>query len=385
MSKYYTDFKAVDYVLDKELAIQSFIRYNLDRTQSMFEYKGLPDTIPEQMLEQMLQKNGSVFVTKVNGDLYAFVGGEGGEPDVYQRPTIYTVANPALNLSEDYVIDEDGILVANDTYKWGLIPMLSKYGALLVENEISLRSIIIYLRIVALISASDDKTKASADKFLEKVIAGDLSIVAEAPFFDGIKVQTLGNSTTSYIQQFIELEQYLKGSLYNELGLNANYNMKRESLTKNETALNEDFLMPLCDDMLNCRKIGCDKINAMFGTEISVEYSSTWKKRSTLDIIEMRGLMQEMGVVPESSQLDTELDQTATDTTAIEGAAEQVVEDAVEGLEETTVVDSVDDGVDDTTSSNTDQADGEPQDEPESSQLDGEQEQEDKERKEDDE
>lgn len=363
--KYFTDFKPVDYVLNKDLAIESFIKYNLDRTQSMFEYQGLPDTIPEQVLERMLQRNGSVFVTKVNGDLYAFTGGEGGEPDVYYRPTIYTVANPALDLSEEYVIDKDGILVANDTFKWGLIPMLSKYGALLVENEISLRSIIIYLRIVALISASDDKTKASAELFLEKVIRGDLSVVGESPFFDGVKVQTLGNSSTSYIQQFIELEQYLKGSLYNELGLNANYNMKRESLTKNETALNEDFLMPLCDDMLNCRKIGCDKINEMFGTEISVEYSSTWKKRSTLDVIEMQAILNETVGTQPSSQLDSEVEAIAEQTSEVSGDVEEAAGEAVESIVDTTVVDSVADGVDDTTSANTEQADGEPQDQSE--------------------
>lgn len=359
--KYFTDFKPVDYLLNKDLAIESFIKYNLDRTQSMFEYKGLPDTIPEQVFERMLQKNGSVFVTKVDGNLYAFTGGEGGEPDVYYRPTIYTVANPALDLSEQYVIDKDGILVANDTFKWGLIPMLSKYGTLLVENEISLRSIIIYLRIVALISASDDKTKASADMFLEKVVKGDLSVVAESPFFDGVKVQTLGNSSTAYIQQFIELEQYLKGSLYNELGLNANYNMKRESLTKGETALNEDFLMPLCDDMLNCRKIGCDKINEMFGTEISVEYSSTWKKRSTLDVIEMQALVNEVTQNQPSSQLDPEMEAIVGQTTDNEDTVEDAAEDAIETIADTTVVDSVDDGVDDTTSTNTEQADGEEQ------------------------
>ena len=346
--KYYTDFKVQDYILDKNLAIQSFIKYNLDRTQSMFEYNGLPDTIPAYVLEQMLQKNGSVFVTEVDGSLYAFIGGKGGEPDVYYRPTVYTVANPALNLSKDYVIDKDGILVANDTYMWGLVPMLSKYGTLLVENEISLRSIIIYLRIVALISAGDDRTKASADKFLEKVIAGDLSVVAENPFFDGVKVQTLGNSSTSYIQQFIELEQYLKGSLYNELGLNANYNMKRESLTKNETALNEDFLLPLCDDMLRCRKIGCDKINAMYGTEISVEYSSTWKKRATLDVIEMQMLMNEANAG--SSQLDAVHGVSEVPTT------EDVVE-AVDAIADENVQDSVSDDDDSTPSSNTDEAD----------------------------
>ena len=388
--EFYFDIKPDNYLLDKNLALESFIKYQLDRTQSMFEYKNLPETMPEPMIELMLQKNGHIFVTKVDGELYGFTGGLGGEPDVYGNPTIYTVSNPALNISKNFEIDKDGILIQNDTFMWGLIPLLTKYGTLLLENEISLRTIIIYLRIVAVISASDDKTKASAEKFLDKIIAGDLSVIGENAFFDGVKVQSLSNTTASYIQQFIELEQYLKGTLYNELGLNANYNMKRESLTKNETALNEDFLMPLCDDMLASRKTGWDKVNDMFGTEISVEYGSTWKKRATLDVIEMQKAVQEVSQTEGSSQLDEETNQIAGETVG-EGDAEQVVQDTVDTISETSVEGSADDDIDsseggmtdDKSESHTESETGGKSDEPEN--TDGSSERRDKEEEEKDE
>lgn len=358
---YYDGLDPKDYITDKDLAMRSFIMYQLDRTQSMFTYKNLPDTMPEHQIELMLQKNGNIFVAKHEGELYAFTGGLGGEPDVYYRPTIYTVANPALNLSKNYTINEDGVLVKNDTMMWGLIPLLSKYGALLVENEISLRTIVIYLRIVALISAGDDKTKASADKFVQDIVAGKLSVVGESPFFDGVKIQSLGQSNTSYIQQFVELEQYLKGSLFNELGLNANYNMKRETLTKNETTLNEDFLMPFCDDMLAQRKEGWDRVNEMFGTDISVEFSSTWKKRYLLDAIELKNAINESqpqqsqpGDV--SSQLDEELDTTAADGMSADNDVSSIAQDGVEEIVDETVTDSADDGID-STSGTTDESD----------------------------
>ena len=76
--------------------------------------------------------------------------------------------------------------------------------------------------------------------------------------------------------QFIELQQYLKGSMYNELGINANFNMKREALSGQEVALNDDALMPLIDDMLKQRRAMCDELNRMFGLEVSVDYGSTW-------------------------------------------------------------------------------------------------------------
>ena len=53
--------------------------------------------------------------------------------------------------------------------------------------------------------------------------------------------------------------------------------MKREAIGGNEAALNEDFLLPFIDDMLQCRREALEKINAMFGTEITVDFSSSWR------------------------------------------------------------------------------------------------------------
>ena len=75
----------------------------------------------------------------------------------------------------------------------------------------------------------------------------------------------------------IELEQYFKASWFNELGLNANYNMKRESINSGESQLNNDALLPLVDDMLKQRQVASMKINDMFGTDIYVEYNSSWE------------------------------------------------------------------------------------------------------------
>ena len=71
--------------------------------------------------------------------------------------------------------------------------------------------------------------------------------------------------------------QYYKGSFLNELGLNANFNMKRERISDNEAALNVDGIMPFIDNMLSERKRAVDSINEMFGTDIVVDYNSVWK------------------------------------------------------------------------------------------------------------
>lgn len=263
---------------EKEKCIGVYVRYMLNRLQSMFKWDGLPETIPARSLELYLMIGGHCCFAKYNDELYVFQGGLGGEPDAYYMPTIYTVANPALKMSKMFRIDEDCIVVPNDSLYMGLLPLCSRYATALVENDLSINIASINSRIISLISAGDDRTKASAEKYLSDVAEGKQGIIAENAFLDGVRVQPYGSTTNSnLITNLIELEQYTKASWFNELGLNANYNMKRESLNSTESALNNDVLLPLVDDMLKQRKQACERVNAMFGTNISVSLSSSWE------------------------------------------------------------------------------------------------------------
>lgn len=278
---------------DKGNAIDTKIAYMLARTQSMFVYEGLPETIPARMLELYLQLNGNVCITEITESdiersthkdrlttgLYAFCGGMGGELDEYYMPTVYTVANPYLNYSKNLNIDEDCIVFPSDSLYMGLLPMFDKYSTVLTENELSMYIAIINLRLESLISAGDDSTKKSAEKYLQDVIDGKIGVIAEKSFIDdALRVQPYSKTGAhTSIQNLIETQQYLRATWFNDLGLNANYNMKRESLNSEESQLNDDALLPLVDDMLKCRQEGLEKVNAKYGTNISVRLSSSWE------------------------------------------------------------------------------------------------------------
>jgi hypothetical protein len=263
-------------VRDKDTAVTEFMANTLAKTQSMFEYEGLPDSIPQKELERFLQTTGNAFVTSVDGVLYALSGGKGGEPDVYGRATLYTVANPALKLNKTYDIQKDGVLIENDSNGESLLPLIGRYAVLHTDGLISLNTASILTRITMLISASDDKTKQSADEFLRKIQDGEFSIIGENAFFKGVNMQTAPTTNSVYITQLIEMIQYYKASMYNELGLNANYNMKRERLNLGEVSMNVDILLPYVDNMLKERQNAVEKINEMFDTEISVKLASSW-------------------------------------------------------------------------------------------------------------
>ena len=262
---------------DKELAVRNYVAYMLDRTQRIFEYKGLPDTIPQRMLEFLLQVNGFACFGKCGEDLYAFYGGLGGEPDAYYRPTVCVVANPYLNFNKTFKIDEDCVIMRNDSLLYGLLPLFQRYATAMTENDISFRLSSVNTRIEFLLSAPDDATKAAAEKFLKDIEEGKQGVIASNEFLEGIKAQEVGRSMRTFTD-LIEYQQYLKASWFNEIGLNANYNMKREKLSTTESQMNNDALLPLVEDMLEQRRLALEQINEMFGTNISVDFASSWEK-----------------------------------------------------------------------------------------------------------
>lgn len=264
---------------DKPRLKRQYINYMLMRTQRIFTYNGLPDTIPEKDLELLLQVTGSATITKVNDKLYAFYGGLGGELNEYYLPTISTVSNPFLNFSKNLKIDTECAVILNDSLYVGLMPMFDKYASLLCECDISIRMATINARIDDVLQADDDKTKASAEKFLNDIISGKFGVLASSNFIDEslLKIHSTASSNT-IINELIELRNYIESSWYIDIGLNANYNMKRESLTDAETNVDDKTLLPLIQDMLERRRIGLEKVNALYGTNISVELSGVWKK-----------------------------------------------------------------------------------------------------------
>lgn len=260
----------------KAANVKQLNQYMLAKTVSMFEYSGLPDSIPADVLEKMLQQSGYAFVTKVEGELYCFTGGMGGEVDVYNRPTQIVIANPALKFNKTLDLEKDGVLIRNDDMCLGLIPLFDKAHTMMVENDINM---IVYgynTRTQKLISASDDKTRESAELMLKRAVDGDIAVVAENAIFDGVRVQSAQASQSVTITSMTEYQQYLKGSLYNEVGLSSNFNMKRERLISSELDASEDSLFPYVYNMMRCRIEAVKKINEMFDLNIQVDFGSVW-------------------------------------------------------------------------------------------------------------
>ena len=264
---------------NKEKNLNDYITYMLNRSVTMFKYHNLPDTMPQREIELLLQCNGWGCVCEIEGNLYCLNGGLGGVPNAYNMPTEIIINNPYLNYNKTLTIGTDCVIIPNDSMYVGLLPMYNRYCTMLVENDITMILATVNKRVQNLLSANDDNTVESAKNFLKKVFDGELGVIAESKLFDTLKVNASSVNSTVSMTELFEFEQYVKASLYNEIGLSANYNMKRERLTSAEVETNTDSLYPLVDDMINQRRKAVEKINEMFGVNIEIEFTSSWDNR----------------------------------------------------------------------------------------------------------
>lgn len=306
-------------ILNKPLSIDYYATLMLNKTNRMFEYKNLPDTMPALWVERLLQTHGSAAVLEHEGNLYMIAGSLGGPPDPYLRGTIYTAANPALMIGtapykvinhlppfdkstwEQY---SPCVYCQNDTMSMGLLPIFFRYATQMTENEISIRCAQINSRSQSVFAANEGPEIQSAKQYMENLEAGKLASVATRPFLDGIKTiggMGAGAGGSNVIMQLIELQQYLKASWYNEIGLNSNFNMKREYLSEEEVKASADIMLPLVDDMLWQRQSWVAAVNAQWGTDIEVNKSSAWEdKQETADMRYENGQLEEVNSVPDN-------------------------------------------------------------------------------------
>lgn len=311
-----TDFR------DKEERIQDHVLYMLDRLQRCVKITGGSESLPGWRIVQLLMQQGKGFVYPYNGRLRFLLGNLGGKPDEWYLPTRFVGANPALGWSYDIPV-EDGVLWKCDSRMMGFIPLLRKYASLMVENELSLYIAEIMTRATSIIQAGHGTDAEAAKQYLNDLEDGKLGVILGQNILNGIKVQPNGTGAGN-LTSYIEMQQYLKASEYNEIGLDANYNMKRESLNSTEAQMNSDALTPLIHDFFYCAEEAIAEINEKFGEllergPLSIEWDSAWAINE-----------QEIDMTLESQEAEVELLEAQVDET------EEQVEEQKENPEETT-------------------------------------------------
>lgn len=266
---------------NKKKIINEYMKMFFIRTNTMFEYDGLPETIPKEDYQLIKQRFGSATIGKANDDkLYAFYGGLGGEWNEYYHPTLSIVTNPYLKFNKNYKIGVDCVVIKNDIFYNGLYNINLKYAELLTECDISIRKCLLNIRVDNVLESKDNSQDESIRKFFENVENGDFGYITSKKLMDNslMNIHNTASKTSNPLKDLIEMRNYIESCWWMEFGLNANYNMKRESLTDAETNADDMTMLPLIDQMLYEEQKGWDKVNKMFNLNVKVRLSAVWSK-----------------------------------------------------------------------------------------------------------
>lgn len=267
-------------ITSKTKNVQNIIDGVLNKTLTMFLYTNLPESLPIDELEKILQLSGVGFVTTIDDQLVILKGTYNyDEVDIYNRPFKINCYLPDKKQYKMFKI-ADGVIIKNDYLERGLLPIFKKWGYLINESELTLIIANRFKRMVKTFIANDDPSAESVRTYLAKVDNGETGLILSNILWESVKID--GESISNTLHELIEYDNYIKSELYKEIGLYSNDNMKKERLITSEVETGLNSIFPLVDNMLNCRQQAINKINEKFSTNISVEFTSSWEYRLNL-------------------------------------------------------------------------------------------------------
>lgn len=246
------------------------------------EDKSFTETVNWDYFKLNLILDGSICVTDFNNKLYSCIGNPGGEPDEYYKPTIFTISNPILG-SKQVKDGIDGIIIYNtaiDSFAYtghsfifdnGLYNLISQTATLLADNIISINCNQINSRVLAFVTADSESQAVAGEAVMKRMYAGKPYQILRSDMIDKINVNPLNTSSVgTNLTQLVELHNYIIANFFQSIGIKSNNVMKRERLINSEIDSQNDYLKISLLEILTSWQVGFDKVNELYGTDISV-------------------------------------------------------------------------------------------------------------------
>lgn len=248
----------------------------------MFEYEGLPESLPARDIEINLlltghccifpRRNGKVFAPKSN--IFGY--------DEYFQPEWAIFANPKIISWKRWRIGTDCSIIYNSSLKdsiWtlkspaGLNTLIQRYARQLADLEATINIYAVNARLASIPATDDDTVAASLDVFYKSLDAGDKAILTDSNIiqrFRNIDINRTG--IKDGINDWLIARDKILEQLYRDIGLKM-YNPKKAQVSEEELQSNDQILLIAADDMLKCRQEGIKAFNDMFGFSASVKVS----------------------------------------------------------------------------------------------------------------
>lgn len=254
-------------------------RHLLERCFGTFRYTGLPDSLPEIELEKrILFGFAGVFKHKKYGIITCW--GDLSGINQYNRPTTYVWSQANLG-SGNLKIGQDCEIIYNDTADetsetqtpHGLTELIDRFARMLSDVDASINILTVNARSTTTTVAKNSKIAESIKAAFAKKRMGEFDVVMDPALIDNIRSVALtapGNGQSATVQDLITLKEHLLRDFMSQIGIKS-AERKAERMLTDEIAADDALLDANLADMLAARKRGVERVNAMFGTNITVE------------------------------------------------------------------------------------------------------------------
>lgn len=236
---------------------------------SMFEWKGLPESVDPRFLELCLYQDGMCvfFKDEIIGEL-ALQCMIGGKLDVYRIPTerrAYATNGYQRQLDED-----NSVLIFNNYLHTNTQWDVEMYARRLYEITRTIDVNVVAQKTPVLIQA--DETQRLTMMNLYEQYDGNQPFIFGNKSLDTNGIKVLSTNAPFVSDKLTDLKSQVWNEALTFLGISNVNNVKKERLVTDEVVRNQGGVVASRYSRLESRRQACDKINAMFGLNVSVDY-----------------------------------------------------------------------------------------------------------------
>lgn len=349
-------------VCDFGLNYDFYFKWLTNKVISCFVIRGAPETINDTYLKTHLVLDGNICITDFDEKLYDCIGNWGGKPDEHYIPTQYIIANPVLG-SKTVDIGKNGVVITNTSidglgvglFGGGLYDLIHQTATLLADNIVSISCQQINARVQNFFIADGEAEAISGENILKKMYAGSPYQILRQDLVKKITVNPVATSSTAQnITQLVELHNYIIANFFQSIGIKSNNIMKKERLITDEIESQDDFVQLSVLEIISSWQKGFDKVNELYGTDITVELNPVLIKEiadefmetETEESVETESIeSEETEDAVEESNDEVETVETVEDEPVTEylEAAEVVVEEIIDIITDDTSEEVVED------------------------------------------
>lgn len=240
----------------------------LEYPMRLFNYEGLPETIPAHVVDFMSFIRGYAGIVKLADGRWicASETGLNGVTDYYDIFKNINFSTP-LHFGQR-TIGSTAFVIRNTSLMQPLMPKIERYATMLSHADISIICELVNLRETDVIEAIDENSAKSAKIQADARYNGDMQVLVNQGFAM-LKHNFVPNKSQSENMRLWDLRSNILGAYLEEIGIKKAQN-KREREISQEVAADDPMLKLNISDMLEVRQQGWNEFNAKTGHNVKV-------------------------------------------------------------------------------------------------------------------